>query len=90
MRVFFGVKGKGTAINGQRVDSTVDCCDLGKARVHLKVPNYNDDAKRAYDSLAKKVGRRLFLVSWLRVLLMLSLIVLSILMISSLLFRCCY
>ncbi|PHT41127.1 hypothetical protein CQW23_19981 [Capsicum baccatum] len=77
-----GVEGKGTTINGQRVDSTVDCCDLGKAQVHLKVPSYND--------LAKKVGRRLFNGNWLRVLLMLSLIVLSILMISSLLFRCCY
>lgn len=54
-----GVKGKGTTINGERV-STVDCCDLGKARVHLKVPNYNDDAKRAYDRLSKKVGKRLF------------------------------
>ncbi|KAH0782897.1 hypothetical protein KY290_002495 [Solanum tuberosum] len=54
-----GVKGKGTTINGQEV-STVDCCDMDKARVHLKVPNYNDDAKKAYDSLAKKVGKRLF------------------------------
>ncbi|XP_049352146.1 bifunctional phosphatase IMPL2, chloroplastic-like [Solanum verrucosum] len=54
-----GVKGKGTTINDQEV-STVDCCDMDKARVHLKVPNYNDDAKKAYDSLAKKVGKRLF------------------------------
>ncbi|XP_049391707.1 bifunctional phosphatase IMPL2, chloroplastic-like [Solanum stenotomum] len=46
-----GVKGKGTTINGQEV-STVDCCDMDKARVHLKVPNYNDDAT--------KVGKRLF------------------------------
>ncbi|KAK4739108.1 hypothetical protein R3W88_002805 [Solanum pinnatisectum] len=36
------------------------CCDMDKARVYLKVPNYNDDAKKAYDSLAKKVGKRLF------------------------------
>ncbi|OIT27173.1 PREDICTED: bifunctional phosphatase IMPL2, chloroplastic-like [Nicotiana attenuata] len=56
---WIGIKGKGTTINGQKV-STLDCCDLDKARVHLKVPNYNDDAKRAYDCLSNKVGKRLF------------------------------
>lgn len=54
-----GLRGKVTTINGQKV-STVDCCDRDKGRAHLKVPNSNNDAKKAYDSLLNKVGKRVF------------------------------
>lgn len=56
---WMGIRGRRTTVNSEQV-STMDCHDMAKACVHLKGPNYNDDAKQGYDCISSRVAKKFF------------------------------